>query len=82
MASNFTNTTENGGISIAKASSTSWGVSASVSGFAGAASAGASGGTSDAQVINGGSKSPRPPSAREAYGRAEGPVFVFVSSHR
>ncbi|CBJ28670.1 conserved unknown protein [Ectocarpus siliculosus] len=39
MASNFTKTTENGGISIAQSSSTSWGVSASVSSFGGAASA-------------------------------------------
>lgn len=38
MASTFTKTTENGGISVAQASTTSWGVNASVSGFGGAAS--------------------------------------------
>ncbi|CBJ28671.1 conserved unknown protein [Ectocarpus siliculosus] len=36
MASNFTKTTENGGISIAQSSSTSWGASTSVSSFGGA----------------------------------------------
>ncbi|CAB1101350.1 unnamed protein product [Ectocarpus sp. CCAP 1310/34] len=59
MASNFTKTTENGGISIAQSSCTSWGVSASVSSFGGAASASVSadsseteGGTGEAKGSN------------------------------
>eukprot|EP00903_Cladosiphon_okamuranus_P010618 g10041.t1 len=56
MASTFTKTTENGGISIAQSSSTSWGVSASVSAFGGAASASASAKSSEEQDDKGESK--------------------------
>lgn len=48
MASTFTKTTENGGISIAQASSTSWGVSTSVSNFV--AEASISAGSSEMQA--------------------------------
>lgn len=50
MASSYTKTTENGGISVAQASTTSWGVGASVSGFGGAVSADASIDSEDAVV--------------------------------
>ncbi|CAN0481815.1 unnamed protein product, partial [Ectocarpus sp. 12 AP-2014] len=56
MASNFTKTTENGGISIAQSSSTSWGVSASVSSFGGAASASVSADSSETEEGTGEAK--------------------------
>ncbi|CAM9880188.1 unnamed protein product, partial [Ectocarpus sp. 13 AM-2016] len=56
MASNFTKTTENGGISIAQSSSTSWGVSASVSSFGGAASASVSADSSETEARTGEAK--------------------------